>query len=120
LYHVKASGGEKPSEKGRVGDVYEVCGQVVKSFIWLDREELWGQIHYRFNSRSSQFIKGDLLQLQELLENTASIAATYRTVIVQPGIQREPLQDKIAYVLAAANEYAIRAGYERMEVLASD
>ena len=33
LYHCKGSSGEKPGN--RVGDIYEVCEQVIKSSIWL-------------------------------------------------------------------------------------
>lgn len=119
LYHVKASGGPEPSEAGRVGDVYEVCGQVVKSFIWLDRQELFDRIHHRYNSRSSKFVKGNLQQLEQMLEETFRLATTYKLVIVQPGIKQEPLPDKIANILAAANEYVVRANCMPLEVMAS-
>lgn len=38
LYHCKGAGGESPGD--RVGDVYEVCGQVVKSTLWTELKRL--------------------------------------------------------------------------------
>ena len=38
LYHCKAAGGAEPGN--RVGDVYEVCAQAVKSIIWCDLPRL--------------------------------------------------------------------------------
>ena len=38
LYHCKSAGGAEPGN--RVGDVYEVCAQAVKSIIWCDLPRL--------------------------------------------------------------------------------
>ena len=54
-----------------------------------------------------------------MLEETFRLATPYKLVIVQPGIKQEPLPDKIANILAAANEYVVRANCMPLEVMAS-
>ncbi|MEZ4938765.1 MAG: DEAD/DEAH box helicase family protein [Crocinitomicaceae bacterium] len=39
LYHVKGAGGAKPGD--RVNDIYEVCGQAIKSLIWTKNKQIF-------------------------------------------------------------------------------
>lgn len=71
LYHCKGAGGA-PSG-GRVGDVYEVAGQLVKSIYYCDVEILLEHMRDRMHTRHaspSVFKAGDLQTLTQLLHNT--------------------------------------------------
>jgi tetratricopeptide (TPR) repeat protein len=55
LFHCKASSALNPGE--RVGDLYEVCGQAVKSARWVDRKLMLARIEKRV-ARGSVFVRG--------------------------------------------------------------
>ena len=117
LYHCKKSGGPKPGQ--RVDDVYEVCGQTVKSLIWVSVDKLLVRISDRNSRRTdSTFLKGSKSELRMLIGKSRSMPVKFEIVAVQPGISQRKLPERMAYVLAAADDY-IRPQCETLRVLGS-
>lgn len=116
LYHCKGSSGAAPGN--RVNDVYEVCGQAVKSYIWCDLPRLVQRLAGRFDRRSgmAQFIRGDVAALKALARGRPS---TFQMIVVQPGIARGSIDAKLSEVLAAANSHLISSGQLEMRTLGS-
>jgi hypothetical protein len=119
LYHCKGSGGRSPGE--RVDDLYEVCGQVVKCLIWIDgNERLRDQIFYRNKSRrDSTFLKGEKTALRQIVARSKALQISYEIVIVQPGISRSNLPDKLAHILQSSNDYIMKSQCGLLRVMAS-
>jgi hypothetical protein len=119
LYHCKGSGGTKAGS--RVGDVYEVSCQVVKSLIWLrSPAEIFDRAHQRKRDRGSRFIKGDIPLLKDIITASQGARVKYEMVLVQPGVSQKKMKENIARVLASANSYIIRHQCERLRVWGSD
>jgi hypothetical protein len=120
LYHCKASGGNRAGD--RVGDVYEVCGQVVKSFnLAMDEKLLLKHIRRRVSKGKvrSRFIRGSLAELERIYRESAGKKMEYKFAIVQPGISKMNIGDESLSVLAAANEFVHSLGAEDLSVMAS-
>lgn len=119
LYHCKGSGGKAAG--ARVGDLYEVCGQVVKSLIWIDgNERLRDQIFYRNRTRrDSAFLKGEKTALRQVVARSKVVPINYEIVVVQPGISRSNLPERLAHILAASNDYIIKSQCGLLRVMAS-
>lgn len=116
LYHCKGSGASQAGN--RVGDVYEVCGQAVKSAIWCDLPRLAARISSRANRRTgvAQFLKGSL---DLLMEFAAIRTVWFEMVVVQPGISKENIEAKLGEVLASASHHLLRAGHQSLKVWGS-
>jgi hypothetical protein len=118
LYHCKASGGKDAGD--RVGDVYEVCSQVVKSFNLIDNEkDLIRHIRRRALS-GSRFVKGDVATFENIVRNRGPRPLEYQFVVVQPGISKNGLGEDSAAILAAAHEYVRNIGAKDLVVFASE
>jgi superfamily II DNA or RNA helicase len=119
LYHCKGAGGDPSRE--RVDDAYEVCGQAVKSINWLNNQTLYDQILYRERTRhgGSYFVKGDKALLRDIINSAKALPTKYEIFVVQPGIGRAGLTEKIASLLAAANDFLLKAPCEGLRLLAS-
>jgi hypothetical protein len=116
LYHCKGSGGAKPGE--RVGDVYEVCGQVVKCLIWLhSSRSLFRKIKERI-ADGSTIIQGNAADLERMTLNSKTKVTRYQVGLVQPGISKSELPEKQAQVLSAANNYLRKVKSEELIVIA--
>jgi hypothetical protein len=120
LYHCKGAGGSKAGD--RVGDVYEVCGQVVKSFnLALDEKLLMKHVRRRVNKGKvrSRFILGSISEIERILRESAGKRVEYKFVIVQPGISKSKAGDESLSVLAAANEFVHSLGASDVDVMGS-
>jgi len=118
LYHSKKSGGATAST--RLGDVYEVTSQVVKSTYWINRpQELLDKVKSRIRS-GSRYLIGDGDILASLFNRMAEKQTRYRIYVVQPGISKHSLNEEAQRVLAAASDYALRAGTEGLFIVASE
>lgn len=121
LYHAKGSHGAKPGE--RVADVYEVCGQAVKSIRWtLSAERLLRRLLDRSKDREAEWlIAGTRADLSDLQESVTHKRVLFEIVIVQPGISRARLQpDNIALPLASADLFIREGGaFENLRVWGS-
>lgn len=103
LYHCKGSGAQQAGD--RVDDVYEVCGQVVKSILWLNSgDKMFNKIKDRLRGGST-FICGDRAHLKTCIETMGWKKTRFEVVLVQPGISQSKSTAKIWHVLAAADEY---------------
>ena len=121
LYHCKGAGGA-PSG-GRVGDVYEVAGQLVKSVYYCDVTTLLDHMENRMHprhTRPSAFISGDLGNLKQLLQSTPATKLSFTVVGVQPGISRRLVDAHLADLMVFGIDYAKRGGAVRAYWLVSD
>lgn len=117
LYHCKGSGGAAASE--RVGDVYEVIGQVIKSLIWIhDNRRLKRQMLNRFRE-GAKFIKGNKDLLDEIFDEARNRMPVFEIVAVQPGISKAQITNKTDRVYGAANDFIISARCEALKILCS-
>ena len=121
LYHCKGAGGT-PSG-GRVGDVYEVAGQLVKSVYYCDITTLLDHMEDRMHTRHvipSRFISGDLGSLKQLLQSTPTTKLSFTVVGVQPGISRRQVDAHLADLMVFGVDYAKRGGATRAYWLVSE
>lgn len=121
LYHCKGAGGA-PSG-GRVGDVYEVAGQLVKSVYYCDVTTILAHMEDRMHARHtspSRFISGDLGSLRQLLQATPATKLSFTVVGVQPGISRRQVDAHLADLMMFGVDYAKRGGAARAYWLVSE
>lgn len=120
LYHAKRSGTTVPGE--RVDDVYEVCGQAVKSLHWTASppkllERLMARVAAQPRER---LVAGTQATLKRLRDAASSRRVLYHMVVVQPGISRAALTSNTAALpLASAEEFVMAGGFEGLGVLGS-
>lgn len=121
LYHCKGAGGA-PSG-GRVGDVYEVAGQLVKSVYYCDVRTLLDHMEDRMHARHtnpSTFISGNIDNLKQLLQSTPATRLSFTVVGVQPGISRRQVDAHLADLMVFGIDYAKRGGAARAYWLVSE
>ncbi len=131
LYHVKGAktkGNPKSKSKSepkagaRVGDVYEVTGQAVKSMAWLSKERLQKQIKYR-HAKKHPFKKGDMKTLDNLFAMADENNLPYKSeiYIVQPGLSRSKIAERrdILNILASADDYLTRCHCVKFGIMGS-
>lgn len=118
LYHCKGSGGKNPGS--RVGDVYEVCGQVVKSITHLNNKRFLEKLLHRSELKSKNifnFRKDDVNKLLDMFSKATKVE--YQIVIVQPGITFSKMQNKLKPMFVAANEFCRQNAIRDIEVICS-
>lgn len=121
LYHCKGAGGA-PSG-GRVGDVYEVAGQLVKSVYYCDVTTLLDHMQDRMHARHtspSTFVFGDLAILRQRLQSTPATKLSFAVVGVQPGISRRQVNAHLADLMLFGVDYAKRGGAAKAYWLVSE
>jgi len=119
FYHCKGAGGAAPGH--RVGDVYELAGQAVKSTTWALKQRVLANVRRRFNNRkgSARFVCGDLDRLDVLLSGAAAAQIEFEFIAVQPGLRKAGLPAELGSVLAAASDHLVRGGFRPLKVMAS-
>ena len=119
LFHCKRAGGEAPGD--RVNDLYEVCGQALKSVVYADPARLFKQIAGRYDRRAgaSRFIKGDLNILRQLVQSHRRPDFRFEMVVVQPGIARQQLSERSANLLSATSDHLVRGGFSSLRIMGS-
>jgi hypothetical protein len=121
LYHAKGSKGKIPGE--RVADVYEVCGQAVKSTRWAgDPVRLVDRLLSRLKKRPPEhLIAGTIDDLKRVRSSVRRKEVSYTIALVQPGISRAAMsRDVIALPMAAADVYIVGGGmFEELRVIGS-
>lgn len=102
LYHCKAT---KASPGDRVEDMYEVCGQAIKSIIWASKAQLYKKIDKARASRT--WVKGSKDHALAILNSFQSAALPLEIVVVQPGLAygTGPLSRKMGDLLAAVENH---------------
>jgi superfamily II DNA or RNA helicase len=95
LYHCKYSSAQKPGR--RIEDIYELCGQAVKSVKWASSVKLLTN-HLRRreklrmrNARPSGFQTGDFTALSSFSGIARQKRVRYESVLVQPGLSKKAL-----------------------------
>lgn len=118
--HCKGASGFKSGH--RVGDLYEVTGQVIKSTFWARKDRMLGHVKRRVRGRSGAhtFVRGSLGSLEECLTSTPSSLIRFRVTAVQPGLKRSGLPVRLQAILAAADNYARSGQLEPLRILSSD
>jgi superfamily II DNA or RNA helicase len=121
LHHCKAAGGSAGGN--RLEDVYEVCGQAIKSALLVGRRGiLVDHVRRRLKrkgERPSQFVRGNLESLNAAVEEMRTLEPVFRIVVVQPGVSKSGLSPKMASVLGAVDDSVRNAGCQ-LSVLGSD
>lgn len=120
LYHCKKSGGAAPGD--RVDDAYEVCGQVVKSLVWLKKKQsLRARIVERESTQhsSSVYLKGSRSDMLRILADDSPARLDIEIFVVQPGISISQISDKLGNILGAASDYLKRSSSAKMWLLGS-
>lgn len=121
LYHCKGAGGAPTG--GRVGDVYEVAGQLVKSVYYCDASTLLNHMRDRMHPRHltpSTFVLGDLQNLTQLVQATPATRLSFAVVGVQPGISRRMVDAHLSDLMMFGVDYAKRGGAARAYWLVSE
>ena len=112
LYHCKAAGGA-PSG-GRVGDIYEVAGQMLKSVAYCDSEVLLQHIRHRINpsrqSQPSHFIIGDIETTENTINSAPPTGLSFEIFGVQPGVSLTALDEHLTDLMAFGIDYVKRGG----------
>lgn len=112
FYHCKYSGSPNPG--GRIGDLYEVCGQAQKSISWMasgpKRTDLFTRLMRRTSTRlhagrGDKFERGngDLLQVIREMSHVCNVALAVH--IVQPGLSRQGASRDQLQLLAVTESY---------------
>lgn len=116
LYHVKGSGGDSPGD--RVGDVYEVCMQVVKSQAWATNKHTFiEKIVNRTRRRDEKFFTGDRSTFDLLMQKNKRTEFNFS--IVQPGLSKGTFSSKLSYILGATDDSLRNNGFEPLVVYGS-
>ena len=110
LYHVKKM--SSASYNNSVGDVYEVCGQAIKSVTWfVTKGKLIDKLTSRHNAGHCIVKKGG--SFNDMIKELKTSGKVLRgsICIVQPGIKKsKTIPNKIQEVLAATDSYVRKAG----------
>jgi superfamily II DNA or RNA helicase len=111
LYHCKGAGG--PPSGGRVGDVYEVAGQIIKSVYYCDIDTLQRHMRDRMALRfttPSRFVRGDLDTVEQLFARIPKTKIEFAVVGVQPGISSAQVDAHLADLMSFGLSYARQGG----------
>jgi superfamily II DNA or RNA helicase len=107
FFHCKYSGGLDAGSRAK--DLYEVCGQAVRSARWIQRPELLlrhlEKRETRLNGRPTRFEKGSLKELRALRKRLSRRRFRFEIAIVQPGLSASALSADHSSVLGAADNY---------------
>lgn len=118
LYHCKGSGASTAGD--RVDDAYDVCGQAIKSIAWTRPRIIHEQMVRRSKTtQKSQYLRGDEVVSQRLLIEPHGKSIQFEVVIVQPGFPKNGLSEKIANLVAAANDYLVRGNVKPLRLIGS-
>ncbi|MGL4526279.1 MAG: DEAD/DEAH box helicase, partial [Aestuariivirga sp.] len=115
LYHCKFS--SEPTPGSRIKDLYEVCGQAMKSVRWADRRSLFFQKMIRQEglrqdalSRTSgdmhsRLQHGDADLLDDWMASRRMMERKFKVVIVQPGYSKARAVTEHMPLLGAVRSY---------------
>jgi hypothetical protein len=108
LVHCKFAGG---NPGGRVGDLYEVCGQAHRSVAWKSNPEamlrrLLRRVRQRAKDHKATGMEvGGPQDLQQCLSDIGNVRTRMEIVIVQPGLSRQRATTAQLDLLAATEAY---------------
>lgn len=121
LYHCKFASGNDPG--ARVKDLYEVCGQAVKSSRILNQPAaIAAHIvarEQRRSGRSTRFEKGDMAALRILERRLSQYRLRLNICVVQPGLSANALTADLSSILSAADGFILEFTGRRLRVFGS-
>lgn len=121
LYHCKFSSGDVPA--ARVKDLYEVCGQAVRSSRLLHRID--GLLAHmvsresRLAGRPTRFEKGSMAELRALQKQAHMYRLRLQVCVVQPGLSASALTPELSSILGAADGFLLEFTGRRLRVFGS-
>src|SRR5690606_7496045 len=102
----------------RVGDVYEVCMQVVKSQSWTPNKNAFAKkVLDRTEDKPQKYLVGNKHLFSQLMNKQELFSFSF--AVVQPGISAISISDRISYILAATDDSLITNGYEPLRLIGS-
>lgn len=102
FYHCKGS--SSPNPGNRVDDLYEIIGQGVKSLNYTNYTRLITTLERRQRGKELNGNCSDsFTALNELVNNNKGTKIAFQIIFVQPGITKQGIEDRISYLLSAAN-----------------
>lgn len=109
LFHVKSR--SAVGYNSSVGELYEVCGQSVKSAIWLkSRKEFLNKVKSRRVSGHCKFVHGKFNDFENVLNQNLLLRGVI--IAVQPSVSKSHyFEDKVQNIIAASNFYLKNVGY---------
>jgi hypothetical protein len=116
LYHCKSSGRPEPGD--RVDDLYDVCGQAVKSASYRILKRLVPHVKRRARD-GSRFLRGTVEEFAVLMSADARYELPLEVVIVQPGLSRAAMSDKAGSLLTGVDRTIVALGCQRLKLLCS-
>ena len=118
MFHCKAIGGPQPGN--RVDDLYDVCGQAVKSSVWLRPDQLLARLRHRATLNVvTGYVKGDEESANRILSQQARQQVQFDMYIVQPGVLKEGRTAALSNLLAGAQYYLAQGGIDVFGVIGS-
>ncbi|HAT1994249.1 TPA: DEAD/DEAH box helicase family protein [Legionella pneumophila] len=123
FYHLKFS--QKSSTGSRIGDFYEVCGQVIKNCKWVGEfdniiKHLKARERKRINNnQTSRIEQGEYRDLDHLKIHGGRLEKEYKVFIVQPGLNISNISNDIASLLGATDLYVKETTGKNLTVIAS-
>jgi len=126
LHLVYCKYSSEPSAGARLRDMYEVCGQAMRSVKWKPmgltkivkhlrpRESAWKRVGH------TRFRKGNWNQLKQLETFSRRARLVMSIEIVQPGLSQQRVTDDILRLLGSVKEYVHETARAPLQVLASD
>ena len=122
LAHCKFSGADNPG--ARLGDLYELCGQAIKSHkarsdIELVLKNLLRRESNRAKRGRTGFVKGEARLLMSILEGARLLDARVTVVIAQPGLSAAQLTVPLSELLGCTQLYLNETYNSSFRVLCS-
>lgn len=126
FFHCKKQSEDEP--RCSVDDIYEVCGQAVKSAVWTNKKILLNRLTRRNKDgdTGNRIKKGSLDALRQILNGINNPNLTVDIVIVHPGLKTTDLRgtqveaySRIKKLFSGAHAYLQTVGSCTLSVLAS-
>ena len=124
FYHCKFSIRATPG--GRIGDLYNICGQAQKSVNWMENPtELFDHLLRREAIREnkkmiSRFERGNQDDLWKIKEISRGLPIELKVFIVQPGLSKSNASTAQLELLSVTENYLMETYQIPFEVIASD
>jgi superfamily II DNA or RNA helicase len=122
LVHCKYAAGDDPG--ARVADLYEVCGQAVRSIrrrkrVGLMLELLSKRAGDKLERGFEPFEVGDAAALVRVCEQAGQLRPQFEVIIVQPGLAKSKVRDDQLPVLAGVASYLQHTAGAPLSILVS-
>jgi len=126
FYHCKKQSGAEP--QCSIEDIYEVCGQAVKSTIWTNRKLLFKQLVARNKGKTTggRVKQGTLDQAEAILSGFNHPTLPIEIVIVHPGLKsknhrgaQQAAFERIRLLFSGAEAYMDSISRSKLSVMSS-